>query len=126
VSISLEVEGYEYKPGDTIRGRVRVLEGKKSRGLEVVISMREETADYKSVGFSASTGKISEGDLQPGAVHEFSIQLPPDAYPSIDVGVGRLTWRVVAKSDELGPDTTHEQPILVMTPGSAAPAPGSR
>jgi hypothetical protein len=126
MSLSLEVEGYEYKPGDTIRGRVRALEGKRSRGLEVIVSMREETADYKSVGSSVSTGKISQGDLQPGAVYEFSLQIPPDAYPSIDVGVGRLTWRVVAKSDELGPDTTHEQPILVMTPGSAPPAPDSR
>ena len=126
MSFTLELEGYEYKPGDVVRGTIYVREGKRSRGLEAILSMREESDDYKTVGFSASTGKISEGDLQQGAVHEFALQIPPDAYPSVDVGVGRLTWRVVAKSDELGPDTTAEQPILVMTPGSAAPARGSR
>ena len=115
MSFSLEVDGYEYKPGDTIRGRVRVLEQARSRGLEVILSMREETADYKSVAFSLSTGKISQGDLQPGAVHEFSIQLPPHAYPSIDVGVGRLRWCVAAYSDVMGPDKKSEQPILVLT-----------
>ncbi len=115
MSFSLEVEGYEYKPGDHIRGRVRVLEEARSRGLEVILQMHEETADYKSIAFSAKTGKISEGDLQPGAVHEFSIQLPPDAYPSIDVGVGRLRWCVAAYSDVMGPDKKHEQPILVLT-----------
>jgi hypothetical protein len=126
MSFSLEVEGYEYKPGDTVRGRVRVLEGASSRGLEVILSMREETADYNSIAFSVNTGKISQGDLQPGAVHEFSLQIPPDAYPSIDVGVGKLSWRVAAYSDVMGPDKKHEQPILVMTPGSAPPAPDSR
>jgi hypothetical protein len=126
VSFQLEVDGYEYKPGDHIHGRVRVLEQANSRGLEVILQMREETADYNSIAFSAKTGKISQGDLQPGAVHEFSLQIPPQAYPSIDIGVGRLSWRVTAYSDVVGPDKKHEQPILVMTPGSAPPAPDSR
>lgn len=115
MSFQLEVDGYEYKPGDHIHGRVRVLEQANSRGLEVILQMREETADYNSIAFSAKTGKISEGDLQPGAVHEFSLQIPPQAYPSIDIGVGRLTWRVTAYSDVIGPDKKHEQPILVLT-----------
>jgi len=112
-SFGVQLNERRFRPGEIIRGRAVVEQAARSRGLEAKLELTEQTRDYTRVAFSAGTGKLSEGDLQPGAAYDFWFQLPADAVPSIDVGVGRLSWRVRVQSDRVGPDETAEAIIQV-------------
>lgn len=106
--LQLQLEQERYRPGDTSKGTILVLEGGHSRSLEVHLEYREETADYHDVPVSIAVGSLHEGDLTTGTSFEFEVTLPPDALPNYQSEHGELYWEVDAKSNEIGRDT-HER-----------------
>jgi hypothetical protein len=107
-SLSIDVdkppEG-NFKPGAWVRGRVNVIEGGKSRALQVEVRFRERTNDYSATPAIYGQTQLHEGDLTAGASFPFAIQLPPDCFPSLQTANAMLFYEVHARSDERGLDT---------------------
>lgn len=101
----LELERWRFAPGEAVRGNVTVVEGGRSRSLEVVLQYNEKTKDYLEVASNVSSGPLHEGDLAPGSSFSFELSLPSDALPGYQSEHGELYWEVGAHSDEFGRDT---------------------
>jgi hypothetical protein len=106
-SFDLQLDRDRHNPGDSVAGTVVVLEGGRSRSLEVQLGYIEETDDYLEVATSISTGRLHEGALEARASFRFELALPPDGLPNFASRHGRLYWRLDVKSDERGRDS-HE------------------
>jgi hypothetical protein len=118
----LELERERYTPGDTVGGTIRVLEGGRSRSVEVLLQYKEETEDYLAVATSVSSGLLHEGDLTTGTSFEFELALPPDALPNYQSEHGELYWDVNVKSDEFGGGMRERCRINVEPKQRSAPA----
>ena len=94
-----------FKPGDWVRGRVRVTESGNSRALSVEVRFRERTSDYSAIAATYGRTELHQGELTAGASFPFAIQLPPDCFPSFSTQNGALYYEVHARSDERGLDT---------------------
>jgi hypothetical protein len=117
----LQLERERYTPGDTVGGTILVLEGGRSRSVEVLLQYKEETEDYLEVATSVSIGPLHEGDLTTGTSFEFELALPPDALPNYQSEHGELYWDVNVKSDEFGSDTWERCRINVEPKQRTAP-----
>jgi hypothetical protein len=111
--LELWLDREHYAPGDTVRGTVRVLEGDRSRSLEVTLNYNELTEDYAAVAASVSSGPLNTGDLTTGMSFGFALALPQDAFPNYSSEHGELFWEVDARSDEFGTDTHVRRRIEV-------------
>lgn len=114
--LELTVDRDVCRPGDTIRGKVVVLQGGSSRSLEAFLEYRDETDDYSSAGTSISSGVLHQGDLVTGSAFEFDLTLPADAYPNYRSQHGRLYWAVHVRADRRGRDTHEHHRIEVEKP----------
>ena len=110
----LRLDKERYHPGDRVAGTVVVVEGGRSRRLQVHLEYLEETASYLECATSVSTRPLHEGDLLAGESFRFDLVLPPDALPNHESTHGQLYWRLDVKSDELGFDS-HEQRRIDVT-----------
>jgi hypothetical protein len=121
VKLEVSVEGERFRPGDTVRGTIKVTKGGRSRSLEAFLLYRDATDDYGGTSISVPGGTLHKGALEAGESYEFSIDLPADAKPNFSSAHGRLWWEAHARSDELGPDTHAGQEIEVepLAPDSA-------
>jgi hypothetical protein len=119
--LQLELEKDAYKPGDTVRGTIVVVEGGPSRRLEALLEYWETTSGYRELVISISSGPLHEGDLTTGTSFAFELGLPENASPNHASANGELYWQVDARSDEFGRDTHQRARIAVATP-RAAPA----
>ena len=106
-SFELQLDRASFQPDDGVAGTVVVIEGGRSRSLEVQLGFVEETDDYLEVATSISTGHLHEGRLEAGTSFRFELALPPDALPNFVSRHGQLYWRLDVKSDERGRDS-HE------------------
>jgi hypothetical protein len=104
-----------YAPGDLIRGTIHVLEGGRSRSLEVQLNYIERTEDYAAVATSISSGPLHTGDLTTGTTFKVELALPPDALPNCRGEHGALYWEVDVKSETFGLDT-HERRRIEIAP----------
>lgn len=120
--LQLQLDRERYGPGETVSGKVSVLEGGGSRSLEAALEYKEETADYLEVAIRIPSGLLHEGDLTAGTSFEFALALPPDALPNYESEHGDLYWEVDAKSDEFGRDTHDRRRIEVELPHRGASA----
>lgn len=109
----LSLERDRFRPGETVNGNVRVLEGGGSRSLEAFLNYCERTSDYSAVSRSVRSGPLHQGDLQPGQSFSFSLQLPADALPAHSTSNAALYWEVDVKSDERGLDTHERRQVEV-------------
>jgi hypothetical protein len=108
--LQLELDRDRYTPGETITGRVLVLEGGDSQSLEVLLEYNETAEDdYSAVATSFSSGPLHTGDLATGMSFDFELALPPDALPNYRSRHGELYWQVDAKSAEVVGRDTHER-----------------
>jgi hypothetical protein len=119
VRFRLQLERDRYKPGDAVRGTILVLEGGASRSLEALLEYIEETADYREVAISISSGQLHDRDLRTGTSFEFELALPRDALPNYASEHGELYWQVDAKADEFGRDTHERSRVEVESPHAA-------
>jgi hypothetical protein len=119
--LQLQLEQDRYTPGDAVKGTILVLEGGRSRSLEVLLEYCEETADYREVAISIPSGPLHEGDLTTGTSFEFELALPQDALPNYASEHGELYWELDARSDEFGRDT-HERSRIGVALHGATPA----
>jgi hypothetical protein len=78
----LQLDRERCAPGETIRGTIRVLEGSRSRSLQVLLEYKEETEDYAAVATGVSSGPLHTGDLTTGMSFRFELTLPLDAFPN--------------------------------------------
>jgi hypothetical protein len=62
----LQLDRARCAPGDTITGTIHVLEGGRSRSLEVLLEYHERTKDYATVATSLSSGRLHSADLATG------------------------------------------------------------
>lgn len=108
-----EPAGGSFRPGEWVRGRVRVVEGGASRALSVAVRFRERTSDYSATPATYGESVLHEGELTAGASFPFAIQLPSDCLPSFETLNAELYYEVHAQSDERGPDTHAELRIDV-------------
>ena len=106
--LRLELERDRYRPGETVSGTVRVVEGGPSRSVEVALVYREATSDYSTSARQVTSGPLHEGELEPGQTFPFTLELPTDALPGYSSANAALGWIVDVKSDKRGLDT-HEQ-----------------
>jgi hypothetical protein len=102
-------------PGQTITGTVHVLEGGRSRSLEVLLEYHERTEDYATVATRVSTAPLHTGDLATEMSIGFELALPADAFPNYRAEHGELYWQLDAKSEEFGRDT-HERRRIDVAP----------
>lgn len=114
--LELSLEDDTCAPGGTIRGRVLVVEGGRSRSLVASLEYVEETQDYRDVGKAISGGPLHEGELVAGAEFPFALQLPADALPEYRSQHGELYWQVHVRSDEFGIDTHVRHRIALTHP----------
>ena len=112
-SFELQLDRASFQPDDGVAGTVVVLEGGRSRSLEVQLGFVEETDDYLEVATSISTGHLHEGNLETGASFRFELVLPAEAQPNFDSTHGQLYWRLEVKSDERGRDSHELRRITV-------------
>jgi hypothetical protein len=112
--LECELERERYRPGESVRGTVLVLEGGPSRRLEVTLEYREKTEeDFQATVRTLRTGELHNGDLTTGASYPFEIVLPADALPSFGSAHGELYWELDARSDEPGRDSHERRRIEV-------------
>lgn len=109
-----------HRPGGTVRGDLLVVEGGRSRSLEVRLQYREVVRAFQHDAVSCGPQRLHEGDLRTGQQFPFALQLPPSALPGHTDSIGSLGWFVVARSDEPGLDTLAYGPIVVEVPPLAA------
>jgi tetratricopeptide (TPR) repeat protein len=119
--LDVELDRDCYAPGDAVRGTIYVVEGGRSRSLEILLEYWEKTDDYSAVAISISGPPVHVGDLTTGTSFEFELRLPPDALPNYVSEHGELYWELDVKSDERGLDT-HEQRRIDVVPAHAKPA----
>lgn len=116
--LAIDVDGDSFEGGDPVRGRVRVLEGGKSRGLHVELRFCEHSNGYSTVAHTvAPPDPLHRGDLPQGARIDFVLGLPVDAPPEFSGPHGELYWEVHARSDEFGVDTHEARRISVRPRG---------
>jgi hypothetical protein len=115
-SFELSLDRDRFRPGETVNGNVRVVEGGRSRSVEVFLNYCERTADYSAVTRGVASGPLHQGDLQPGQSFSFALQLPPDALPRYSSSNAAIYWEVDVKSDERGIDTHERREIEVEPP----------
>jgi len=113
VTFDLQVDAERHRPGDSVAGTVVVREGGRSRSLEVLLLYVEETSDYLEIATTISSGRLHEGDLEPGASFRFELALPPEALPNFSSQHGQLYWQLDVKSDERGRDSHERRRIVV-------------
>lgn len=113
--LDLQLDRSSVEPGGPVSGRVRVVEGGKSRRLLISVDYRERTAHYSAVARTVTGPVLHEGDLVAGAVYEFTVQLPADALPGYRSSHGRLSWELEVRSDEFGIDTVERRELEVAT-----------
>lgn len=122
----LQLDRERYTPGDTIRGNILVLEGGRTRSLEVLLEYNEATEDdYSAVATSVSSGPLHAGDLTTDMSFEFELALPADAFPNYRSEHGELYWALDVRSDEHGRDTHERRRIEVEHVQRTAPASGA-
>jgi hypothetical protein len=120
VRLELQLDRERYMPGETVKGRVIVLEGGSSESLEVLLEYNETAEDdYSAVATSLSTGPLYAGDLATGTSFDFQLALPADAFPNYQSEHGELYWQLDAKSAKSGRDT-HELRRVEVEPARAA------
>jgi hypothetical protein len=112
-SFELQLDQERHRPGGAVAGTVVVVDGGRSRSLEVQLAYCEQTDDYFEIATSISTGHLHEGELESGATFRFELALPADALPNLESEHGRLYWRLDVKSDERGPDSHEIRPLEV-------------
>jgi hypothetical protein len=111
--LDLVLDSLAYRPGDWVRGHVAILEGGKSRDLSVRLRYRERSPDYSATVTEIAGRDLHTGELTAGQSHEFAVQLPVDALPTLSSPHGQLYWEVEARSDEFGIDTKESRVIDV-------------
>jgi hypothetical protein len=106
--LEIQLEQERFVPGETVTGTVLILEGGRSRALEITLSFRESTEQGDHTSVSLAGGNLHRGDLATGASYTFAVELPRDALPNYKSKHGELYWELDAHSDEFGIDT-HER-----------------
>jgi hypothetical protein len=119
--LQLELAQERYRPGETVKGSVLVLEGGGSRSVDVSLAYHEETEDCQEVATEISSGPLHEGDLVAGTSFEFELALPADSFPNYTSEHGALYWEIDALSNEAGRDT-HERVRIDVEAAEAAPS----
>ena len=104
-ALNIEVDGDAFKPGEWVRGRIRVVDGGNSRALSVELRFRERTSDYSATAATYGASVLHQGELTPGMSFDFAIELPADCFPSFQSEHAELFYEVRARSDERGLDT---------------------
>ncbi|MEA2478779.1 MAG: hypothetical protein QOJ07_701 [Thermoleophilaceae bacterium] len=117
--VGIEIEPRTYAPGDSVRGRVRVLSDRAARGLDVVLRYREASPGRNHVAREHGRQRLAEGALAAGARYEFALTLPPDALPPYGSLRARLVWEVAARVDVRGSDPQAAVEITVAGAGAA-------
>ena len=112
--LELELDGDRFEAGGAVCGRVRVVEGGKSRALYTELRFCEHSNGYRAVAHTVEHPEpLHTGDLADGAELDFVMGLPADAPPEFVGPHGELYWEVRARSDAFGPDTEVACPISV-------------
>ncbi len=111
--LDIQLDRQGYAPGDRVSGTVSVVEGGRSRSLDVHVEYREKTSDYIDAQLKSSPALVHQGDLETGSSHAFTVELPSEAPPAFISQHGVMGWVVVARSDEFGPDTVEAKQIDV-------------
>lgn len=114
MTLEIELDREQFRPGELVTGRVHVAAGGNSRALEVMLQFVEESPDYRVIARSAGPQTLHRGELHPGQLIDFALELPADALPSTGSDHGELCWEVVARSEELGLDTRASAAIEVL------------
>jgi hypothetical protein len=104
----LRVERQGYTAGDTVTGSVEVLDGGRSRLLEVSLDYNEKTKDCLDLGTRAGSKRLHEGEVTTGMSFPFALTLPTDALPNYQSAHGELYWEVHFRADQLGHEA-HER-----------------
>jgi hypothetical protein len=121
--IRLWLDRNECAPGDTVSGRVDVVEGGSCRSLTVALEFREKADVYDAVARTVpAEAPLQTGELTEGASLPFSITLPADAPPTFRSAHGRLFWVVKAQADQRGRDAVSELELRVAAAAAHAPA----
>jgi hypothetical protein len=122
IDLVLDTDRLVFRPGEWVRGHVAIIEGGKSRDLNVTVRYRERSPDYSATVAEHTSGSLHTGELTAGQSYDFAAQIPADALPTLSSAHGELYWEVEARSDEFGIDTKASRVIDVTVERAAQAA----
>jgi hypothetical protein len=102
--VTVTIDRTEFAPGDTVSGRVDIVEEGHLRELDIALVCHDSTSDYQGVSFTTARSRLAEGALAPPESYPFSISIPADAPISYSADGAKIWWLVDARCDVLGTD----------------------
>jgi hypothetical protein len=99
VRLRIDIDAVRVTAGDTIGADVVVAEGAPARALRAWLEFVERVGNRTKPGRIESRTTIAEGPLTTGDVRRVELQLPADAQPDLETGVGSLHWDLVVSVD---------------------------
>jgi hypothetical protein len=118
--INLTIDKSGFAPGDTVAGRVDIVEAGHVRSLDVSLACHDRTSDYQGVSFTGAASSLAQGELAPPASYAFSLTLPADAPVTYGGDGARIWWVLDARCNVLGSDEHVSQEITVRVPAPRA------
>jgi hypothetical protein len=112
VKLEVQLDAEAVGRGETLTGRVLVLEGGEARSLTLTVSLRERSPGYVEP-VSESGDVLHRGRLATGQSIEFRCGVAEDAPPSVKGNHGELFWQLEVVSDQPGLDTRVSRVFLV-------------
>lgn len=112
MKLDVQLDAESVGRGDTLTGRVLVLEGGESRSLTLTVSLRERSPSFVEPA-SETSNVLHHGELATGQSIEFTWGVREDAPPSVQGKQGELFWQLEVVSDEPGLDTRVSRVFLV-------------
>ncbi len=112
MKLGLELAAESVAPGETVAGRIKVVEGGDSRKLTLTLTFYEHTRDF-TIPAAQTSAVVHQGAVTTGDSYEFSFALPEDAVPSVETKNGKLYWELELRSDEPGLDTHVRRELRV-------------
>lgn len=109
--IEIALDATAVAPGDTVRGRVRIVDGGRGRAVEVRLVFAETTPGDRHAAVVRSAGVIGQAPFETGQEFAFAIPLPADAPPPVRLARCTLGWEIDATVDRLGPDLRVRVPL---------------
>jgi hypothetical protein len=99
VRLRIDIDAVRVTAGDTIGADVVVADGGPARGMGAHLELVERVDKRTRPGRVESRTTIAEGPLTTGDVRRVELQLPADAQPDLETGVGSLHWDLVVSVD---------------------------
>jgi hypothetical protein len=118
VELLIDVDSKDHGPGDVVRGRLSVKDGREVRALRARLALRERSDQYRVTAWATEWETLA-GAGDPPAEVDFALPLPPGAIPNPEGTNGSVRWEVEAVADRSRRfDVQARMPVSVVSDGN--------